>query len=120
MMKRIFWLFLLLVLVLQACEMRSKKSVKYVATDAISGYDISYRNESGNLVKKRVEVNSALERWEYSFIAEQGDIVYVSGNYKDVASALKIMILIDGKIFKQAATRHDTVRYVTVSGVIPY
>lgn len=54
-MKRIFWLFLLLVLVLQACEMRSKKSVKYVATDAISGYDISYRNESGDLVKKELK-----------------------------------------------------------------
>lgn len=105
---------------LLACEKREQKQVKYIATDATSEFAITYRNESGNLVKQTVQANSAADRWEYYFVAEQGEIVYASGNYKDISSALKIMILIDGKVFKQAATRSDTVRYVTVSGVIPY
>lgn len=103
-----------------SCEVREDKNVKYIATEATSEFSLAYRNEAGELITVNVEANSATDRWEYSFIAEQGEIVYASGNYKDISSALKIMILIDGKVFKQASSRSDTVRYVTVSGVIPY
>jgi len=119
-MKRLILFSLLILLIASACEKREEKLVKYIATDAVSNFTISYRDQCGTVVTRQVQAQSEVDRWEYSFVAEQGEIVYVSGNYKDIGSALKVMILIDGKIYKQAATRGDTVRYVTASGVIPY
>jgi hypothetical protein len=119
-MKALTLIFILMAMLLSACEKRGEKLVKYLATDAVSDYTISFRDESGTVITQQVQAQSAQDRWEYSFVAEQGEIVYASGNYKDIGSALKVMILIDGKVYKQAATRGDTVRYVTASGVIPY
>ncbi|MBE0638700.1 MAG: hypothetical protein IH598_09275 [Bacteroidales bacterium] len=119
-MKNLTLIAILIAFLASGCEKREEKLVKYIATDAVSTYTISYRDQSGSVIKKDIEAQSAIDRWEYSFVAGQGEIVYVSGNYKDIGSALKVMILIDGKVYKQAATRGDTVRYVTVSGVIPY
>jgi len=67
-----------------------------------------------------IEPQSAQDVWRYTYLANEGDIVYVSGNYKDLNSALKIVIKIDGKIYKQAANEGDTLAYLIVSGVIPY
>jgi hypothetical protein len=119
MMKKLIFLSIILIC-FSACEKRETKRVEYIATDAVSAYSITYRSHDGVMVSETVETFSASDQWRHSFMAEQGDIVYVSGNYKDIGSALKVMILIDGKVYKQAATRGDTVRYVTVSGVVPY
>jgi hypothetical protein len=119
MMKKLIFLSIILIS-FSACEKRETKRVEYIATDAVSAYKIAYQNEAGVVVSETVEANSGTDKWKYAFMAEQGDIVYASGNYKDIGSALKVMVLIDGKVYKQAATRGDTVRYVTVSGVVPY
>lgn len=119
MMKKLIFLSIILIC-FSACEKRETKRIEYIATDAVSAYTITYQSEAGVVVTESVEANSPTDKWKYAYMAEQGDIVYVSGNYKDIGSALKVMILIDGKVYKQAATRGDTVRYVTVSGVVPY
>jgi hypothetical protein len=108
------------IFVFSSCEKREEKSVKYIATNAISDYNISYRLPSGELKTETISASSMQDQWTYSFIAEQGDIVYVSGNYKDINSGLNIRILIDNKVYKQGSSIGDTVRFVTVSGVVPY
>ena len=64
--------------ILTSCEKREEKSVKYIATNAISDYTLSYRLPSGELAKETVSASSLQDQWTYSFMAEQGDIVYVS------------------------------------------
>jgi len=103
-----------------ACEKRADKMVKYVATDAISDYTLNYRDETGTLQTKTVAAESAVDKWNYSFIVEQGEIVYLSGKYNDINSALKLIIYVDGKIYKQSNSVGDTLKYLTVSGVVPY
>ena len=72
-------------------------------------------------MSKTIDLASSMQdQWSYSFIADQGDIVFVSGNYKDINSGLNIRILVDGKVYKQGSSIGDTVKFVTVSGVVPY
>jgi len=111
---------ILAVIIFSSCEKREEKSVKYITTNAISDYDLSYRLPSGELKTETIAATSMQDQWSFSFLAEQGDIVYVSGNYKDINSALNIRILVDGKVYKQGSSIGDTVRFVTVSGVVPY
>jgi len=108
------------IFILSSCEKREEKSVKYIATNAISDYNLSYRLPSGELKTKTITASSMQDQWSYSFIADQGDIVFVSGNYKDINSGLNIRILVDGKVYKQGSSIGDTVKFVTVSGVVPY
>ena len=60
-----------------------------------------------------------MDVWQYSFRGNEGDIVFISADYKDPLSAIKVQVLINGKLYRQAATKNDTVSFVTVSGVIP-
>jgi hypothetical protein len=53
-------------------------------------------------------------------MADEGEIVFVSAIYKDINSRINVRILIDGKVYKQGASKYDTVRYVTVSGTVPF
>ena len=108
------------IFIFSSCEKREEKKVEYRASNAISNYQISYRLPSGELITETIEAISQQDIWSYSFIAEQGEIVYVSGNYKDINSSLKITILVDGKAYKQSSSIGDTINYVTVSGVVPY
>ncbi len=120
---RIHILFIAVILsfVVFSCQKENNaKLVKYVTTEAISMYDLAYLNGSSQLIEQKVEAQSAQDKWVYSFEAEPGDIVYVSAKYYDIESALKIQILIDGKVYKEKSSRNDTTQYLTVSGVIPY
>lgn len=94
--------------------------VKYTATDATSDFSIQYRDASGQLHSEQVQAESSLDKWEYSFMSGQGDIVYLSGKYEDPESALKLMISIDGKVYKQSSSVGDTLKYLIVSGSVPY
>jgi hypothetical protein len=118
-MKRITPIILIL-FSLFSCEKSSDVTVKYLATDAISPYTVTYRVASGDLVTEEVAAASAQDEWSYSFIASEGEIVYLSANYKEITSGIKVMILIDGKIYKQASSQYDTIKYIIVSGTIPY
>ncbi len=119
-MKNIIIFFIISIFALSACEKREDKMVKYVATDATSDYTINYRDESGTLQSKTISAKSAQDKWNYSFMLEQGEIVYLSGKYKDITSALKLIIYVDGKVYKQSNSVGDTLKYLTVSGVVPY
>lgn len=119
-MKNTILILILSLFILSSCEKREDKMVKYVATNAISNYTVQYRDEAGNLQSKEISAESKLDKWSYSFVAEQGDIVYISGKYKDLNSSLKVLIYVDGKVYKQGSSSSDTIKYLTVSGVVPY
>ncbi len=104
---------------LGSCVNENDRIVTYRITDSASGFTVRYLDETGTVISKNITVNSAQEVWNYSMISEDGGIVFVSANYKDPQSAIKVQVLIDGKIYKQSATRNDTISFVTVSGVIP-
>ena len=107
-------------LIMFSCQKAKEKQVSYIITNSISGFDVNYRVADGSLVKQRVEASSAQDRWQYSYTAEEGDIVFVSAIYKDISSAITVQVLIDGKVYKQGSSSQDTVRYVTVSGTVPF
>lgn len=118
---KIYILFLLLIpLVLTNCNKTSQKKVTYLATEAVSAYNLQYLNDQNELITTSVEPQSALDTWKYEFLSDEGEIVYINGSYKDINSALKIQLLVDGKVYKQGATQGDTLRYLVVSGVVPY
>lgn len=110
----------IMILVFSGCTKITQVKVTYETTSAVSEYNLHYLTEDGALKQTTVNAQSAQDVWKYSFLANEGDIVYVSGNYKDINSALRIVIKIDGKIYKQAANEGDTLKFLTVSGVVPY
>ena len=118
-MKKII-ITLIVLVTLSACNKNAEKKVEYEVTAAVSEYNLQYIDEFGELIKTTVNPESALDVWQYNFIAKEGDIVYVSGKYDDINSALRISIKIDGKIYKESYSVGDTVKYLVVSGVIPY
>ncbi len=118
-MKRILYI-LPFILVMISCQKSKEKQVSYVITKAISGFDVNYHVADGSLINDHIETESAQDRWQYSYTAEEGDIVFVSAIYEDINSAILVQILIDGKVYKQGSSSQDTVKYVTVSGTVPY
>ena len=118
-MKKIIYI-LPFIFIMVACQKDKEVKVSYIVTKAISGFDISYRNADGKVMSEWVNTSSAEDRWNYNFTASEGDIVYVSARYYDITSAINVQILVDGKVYKQGSSVHDTVSYVTVSGTIPY
>ena len=119
-MLRNSFLILILGMLFFSCTKDQQVKVTYESTAAISVYNLYYRDSDGTLQQTTVEPQSAQDKWTYSFAGEQGDIVYFSGNYKDPNSALKMLIKIDGKIYKQGSNDGDTIRFLTVSGVVPF
>lgn len=113
-------ILLIICLLVLACQKEKEVKVQYIVSKAASGFDLSYLNEEGSLVAEWVPTASAEERWTYAFSAEEGDIVYVSARYYDISSAISVMILIDGKVYKQGSSMQDTTRFVTVSGTVPF
>ena len=113
-------ILLLLLFVMISCEKENEKQVKYLITDSVSDYEVSYHDKEGNLVNKSVSVESEEDKWIYEFTGEKGQIVYVSAIYKDINSGINVKILIDGKVYKEAQSLYDTLNYVVVSGTIPY
>lgn len=119
-MKKIVVFLLSVGLFMTSCEQSADTKITYVATDAISAYNLQFMTDQGGLQSETINPESAQDQWKYEYLAEEGDIVYVSGNYNDLQSALKIMILINGKVYKQASNEGDTLKYLTVSGTVPY
>jgi len=112
--------FTLILIVLAACHKPYQKKVTYIATGAVSAYNLQYLDDQNELVNTEVIPQSAQDIWKYEFMSDQGEIVYINGDYKDINSALKIQLLIDGKVYKQAETTGDTIKVLVVSGVVPY
>ena len=105
---------------LLACEKSNEyKTVTYQITNSPSGFYVNYLNENAVITKDTIVTASATDIWTYSFKALPRDIAFVSAIYKDSASAIMVRILVDGKVFRQGASKNDTAMYVTVSGTIP-
>ena len=119
-MNKIVLIITGLVILLASCSETNEKKVTYISTGAISAYNLQYLNDNNELIKTEVVPQSAQDEWVYNYIEDYGEIVYISGHYSDINSSLKIMILIDGKVYKQASNEADTLGYLTVSGTVPY
>lgn len=119
-MKNSLILFAIISTVFVSCNKTAPVPITYHASGAISTFTVKYTDANGNLQTTQFNPQSAQDVWQFSFNGEQGDIVYVSGKYTDAYSALKLMIKINGKVYKQASNEGDTLHYLTVSGVIPY
>ena len=103
-----------------SCSNTDRKKITYVTTGSISAYNLQYLNEKNELIKTEITPQSTQDQWTYSYIEDEGEIVYLSGIYNDINSSLNIMILIDGKVYKQASNKADTLFYLTVSGTVPF
>ncbi|MBU2554788.1 MAG: hypothetical protein KKF98_10050 [Bacteroidetes bacterium] len=109
-----------LLILFGACNDLTQKKVTYKATGAVSEFTLQYQNANHELITVNVTPESAADVWKFDLMAEEGEIVYLSGKYKDIHSGLLLQILIDGKVYKQGSSRYDTIKYLTVSGTIPY
>lgn len=119
-MKKLAIISIILVIATLACSKNKQVTVTYQATGSISQYNLHYTDQNGVLDEAIVLPQSAQDKWVFSFVGEEGDIVYLSGKYGDINSGLNLVIKLDGKIYKQAAGEGDTLNYITVSGVVPY
>ena len=117
--KKFLMVLLFFIFIAFSCEKENEKQIKYLITDSASDYEISFRNENGNLVDKSVSVESEEDEWFYEFTGKKGQILYVSAIYKNIESGINVKILIDGKVYKEAQSLYDTLSYVVVSGTIP-
>ena len=117
-MKKLTLLFIILLMF--SCDKADEVIVKYSVSDNNSGFRVNYLNEAGQLITEEVEVSSAQDIWSYSYSADRGQIIFISAIYNDINDEIKVALLIDGKTFKQGYSKQDTVKYVTVSGTVPY
>lgn len=123
MFKKTSTLFLIsaLVLLFSSCEKNDEAAkVVYKITDNQSGFTVKYRNSEGELLSEQVTPTSKEDEWKHSFNSKEGEIVYVSAIYDDINTGIKVQILLDGKVYKQASSLYDTLNFVTLSGSIPY
>jgi len=118
-MKKLI-LLILVIIAFTACEKNADIPVRYLANDAVSDFTVTYRNSTGDLITEEVNAASTEDEWSYSFTANKGDIMYLSAIYKDIASGIRLSILVNGKVYKQASSQYDTISYVIVSGTVPY
>jgi hypothetical protein len=119
-MKKIIILALLSML-LFACE-KDNNSVKvtYKVSNAFASTSVNYRNVSGSLINESINFASSEDIWLHSFEIDRGEIVYLSAQYLDSLSSVKLQIIVDGKVFKEGSSNNEPQKFVTVSGSIPY
>ncbi len=120
MMKKFIYLFFVLALIAGCERDREVVPVSYRVSNAYSPVSIKYRNSDGAIISETINFESAEDIWEFPFDNERGEIIYISARYSDSTSSVKLMIIIDGKIYKQGSSINDPDKYVTVSGTIPY
>jgi hypothetical protein len=119
-MKKFIYLSLILSF-FAACETdRESVQVKYQINNAYSPINVKYRNSEGLIINETINFESIEDIWQYPFEEKRGEIVYISARYSDSISSVKIMIIVDGKIYKQGSSINEPDKYVTVSGSIPY
>lgn len=124
-MKAVVWnpirsILLFCLLAGASCTGSGDHAVNYRITGSSSGYYLRYLDKDNNLVYDTISSASAEDAWIYGFDASEGQMVFLSANYKDVTSALRVQVLIDGKVYKQAYSKNDTISILTVSGTVPY
>jgi hypothetical protein len=83
------------------CEEPSEPSildVKYQVIGSAASFDITFRNEEGELIER----NNASPPWDYSFQAEAGDTVYVSAQNLGQTGSVCVRIWREGEIYKSS------------------
>ena len=113
-------LIVVFILFFAACSKHPEIKVEYKASQSISEFTLSYLGSDKMLKDTIIQPESETDLWHYSMMAQKGDIVYLSGHYNDINSSLRLVIKIDGKIYKEQYSVGDTVTFLIVSGVISY
>ena len=102
------------------CERENDRiPVTYLASNAYSETEITYRNGDGQLVTEWMPFESVEDRWAIDMDLKPGDIVYISARYQDSLSSVKLRILIDGKVYKEGSSINEPGKYLVVSGTVP-
>jgi len=108
-------------LILSACGKDDEKvNVSYKVSNAFADTEVSYRNNSTQIITELIEFESGEDVWNYNMQLQRGEIVYLSAMYQDTASSVKIQILVDGKVYKQGSSNNEPEKYIIVSGTIPF
>jgi hypothetical protein len=113
---------IMLLLSFTACEKNDEnRNVVYQVSDIQSQYKVKYLDETGILITKEITPASDTDHWEYEFTAKEGSILYLLVNFQEKNEELKLQIIIEGRLYKQAASINDTTKYyLTISGTVPY
>lgn len=121
-MKKIAIILMIIPFVLISCNKTAKqKKVMYMVTNSQAGFNASYLRADGTLFTEYRSTGSANDKVTLnSYLANQGDIVYISVLDTTKTSFVKVFVYIDGKVYKQASRTDNTTMPVTVSGTIPY
>lgn len=119
-MKKLFSI-VFVYLLLTACETENEKmNVSYRVSNAYADTEISYRNSEAQIISEVVAFNSPQDTWSYDMALNRGEIVYLSAIYSDSTSSVKLQILMDGKVFKEASNNNEPGKYLILSGTIPF
>jgi hypothetical protein len=123
-MKKIFIIaigFFTIALLLSCEKQTDNVKVTYRIINFQDGFTVFYKHSSDTLTKQIVEgAYTTATPWTFSFIAEPGDIVYVSMTDTVINSFSRVQILIDGKIYKEKSRTNDRFMPVVNSGIIPF
>jgi|GEM_PF-1342281 len=121
-MKKIFLLTIAALTMLgTGCEKSDTRKVSYFVTNSQAGFNVSYLDENGTIQSAYISTASANDKKVITtYLANDGDIVYISVKDTTTSSFVKVRIFIDDKIYKEASRTDDKTMPVTVSGTIPY
>ncbi len=118
---RLIFLLIPLFLWLAACEKEDSHTVSYMVTNSETGFTARYSNEAPVVQTATYSTQSKSDKIVVSsWLAESGDIVYISVLDTTPDSYVQVRVYVDGKIYKQASRTNDNTMPVTVSGVVPY
>ena len=98
-----------------------QKKVMYLVTDSVQGFSVSFTGPDGaKQPAQNVAMASEEDEWTYTFMTDPGSVVYLSVTDTLPDSFVKVMIFIDGKVYKQASRDDIPEKPVTVSGTVPF
>lgn len=121
-MRKIAVILIIIPLVMISCNKAAKqKKVLYMVTNSQAGFKASYRQADGSLFSEYRATGSGNDKVTLtSYLANQGDIVYISVLDTAKSSFVTVFVYIDGKVYKQASRTDNATMPVTVSGIIPF
>jgi len=104
-----------------SCETSNSRKVSYFVTNSQSGFSVSYLDENNTIQSSYISTGSKNDKIVVAtYMADPGDIVYVSVLDTTTSSFVKVRIFVDDKIYKEASRTNENTMPVTVSGAIPY
>ena len=121
MKKSVYIIIAAMVFLAAGCEKKDSRKVSYFVTNSQAGFNASYLDQDGNLQTVYVATASQTDKKTiYTYMADPGDIVYISVKDTATSSFVKVRIFVDDKVYKEASRTDNKTMPVTVSGTIPY